>query len=236
MRKKHIQWLSFLAIAAAACSSVAAEASSALESALSSTYRKSNVRDEGDGVTSYVACFDTEVVEAKGCDHVAFVYYDAPRNARFFTPPKTRLSRYRPEPYLGSAVFLLDCKKPFYLLQPYYFSKHNGLSMNQATVMFDGKVVYKKIFKTKNVESTRESYGVDELTDLIVDEQALAVLRKVAKGGKTKIRLDGEQGHAYVPQKEADKFGQDVTDALAIYDALSAAITPEVQKACMAGK
>lgn len=236
MRKTNFRLIAGLALATFAYGAGSTEISNDWTEAISSTYKQSNVKHEGNSVTSSVACFDATIREGERCKLIAFLHHDAFRKTRFYTPTQTRLSGYRPEPYLRSEVVLLDCKKPSYLLQPYYFSKRDGLRMHTVAVKLDGKVVYEKSFPTEEVQRTSESHGIEEITHLIADEKTLVALRQIAKGGKTTIRLAGEKSSAMVPPKEAEKFGLDVAHALEIYDKLNAAITPDTQKSCLAAR
>lgn len=236
MRETNFRWMAGLALTVLAFGAGGTENSNSWAEALSSAYQESFRKDEGDAVTSSVACFDETVVEGQDCKLIALVYHDAFREMRVYTPRQTHLSSYTPEPYLRSEIFLMDCKQPIYVLQPYYFSKSKALLLHTATVELEGKVVYERKIAAKNVHRKRASYGIEETADLIADEQAIAGLRQIAKGGKTVIRLTGDKGHAAVPQKEAKKFGLDVADALRIYDKLSAGVTPDVQKSCLAAK
>ena len=202
-------------------------------STMAKTYTESNVKDDGDGVSSSIACFDTGM-KAKGerCTKLAFVVHDSFLQQRIFTPPQTQWFSRGGHPYLRSVIGVKACQKPVYLLRPYYFSKQDWLFMQQVDVMLNGAVLLSKSFSFDQVQRETHEYGVEERLSLAADDGDLDALRKIAQGGKVQIRITGKNAYIPVSQELAAKFNEDVADALRVYDRLNSQITSQAEAAC----
>jgi len=127
----------------------------------------------------------------------------------------------------------MDCKKPIYVLRPYYFSKQSQLALKQFVVVSDGKAKIEHKFAPNEVKQ-EDDFGYVETATVIADEHMLDALRQIAQGGKVSIRFSGGKGSASVPTRLTNEFSQDVADALAIYDKLNAAVAGAPLKSCAA--
>ncbi len=220
-----------------ASSTFAQNAADAWRGTLTSAYQVKGASDKGNGRTEAYACFDSGAKpEWERCQLVAIANRDTPTGMDYYTPRTSRLMAYGTSTFLRSEIAVLDCKKPLYVLYPYLVSKQRQFLLKAVSVMLNGKVVLQRPIQSQNVLQRSESYGHEEKAHFIADGEQIAALRKIAQGGKVSIRFTGEAGSMSVNPQDATMFSRDVTDALAIYDALSAAITPEAQQACLAEK
>lgn len=234
--KKALVPLVFVAGTLLSTSSAFAQSAADMwRSALTSAYQVKAASDQGNGRTESYACFDPGAQpDWERCQLTAVAGRDEPTGGYYYTPRTSRLNAYGTNSYLRSEIAIFDCQTPRYVLRPYLVSKQGRFSLQAVTVMLDGAAALQAPVKPQSVLQTSENYGYEEKAYLIADAKQIIALRKIAEGGKVAIRFTGVAGAMSVKPQDAAKFSRDVADALAIYDALSAAITPELQQACLA--
>lgn len=187
--------------------------------ALRTAYVESQVKDQGNGVTSFVACFDRP---EKKCGAFSLASRDAFRKLRHF---KSGLwSSTLVGTYVASYVALRDNSAPTLFLTAYFFAKHGWLFMHRVAVMVDGEVVLDRDFEQEKVDRDNHSYGVEERFDFVPTEAEIAALRKVTPAGKVMIRLTGSKGYVHLKADDVEHFKSEIQNILLVYDTLSKAL------------
>lgn len=193
-----------------------------------STYVKSDIKDEGDGVESFFSCFEPTPEQVKKCTYYAFSKRDTFRKLRIYTSGIP--NRFGSD--LSAYVSLPDNGKPFFFLAPFIFSKDSWLFINKLAIMVDGEVILEKDFD--ELKADREVFpgGVQERVDFVATQEQIEELRKIKTDSKILIRITGDKGYVSL-DKYILSHNEVIINAIGIYDALNIAVKdkiPAVQK------
>lgn len=192
------------------------------KAALLSTYTERDVKDKGDGVTTFTAVFKSAGEPVR----VAFGSRDAFRKLRFYIPGI--YADLDIGPYLKTYISLSDNGSPLLFLAPYYFGKNGWLFMSKVSVMVDGDVVLERDFQGKQVNRNAHGYGVEERYDFIASDDDIAALRKISSSSKVLIRLTGSKGYVNLGGADDKNVQREIIDALAIYDRMSGSLNGHI--------
>jgi len=197
--------------------------------AFMSSYKDSQVKDNGDGITEFMAQF------GGGADKsavLAFGKRDAFRKLSFF---KTAGAKVYEDlgPSVGSYISVPDGEMPVIFLSPYFLGKNGWLFMNKISVMVDGEVIFERDFSDSKVSRNSETYGVEERYDFIANESDIAALRKITPASKIVIRLSGDKGYVNLEKKGKGSdyvkiFKDSIIEDLFIYDSINRAVTGHI--------
>jgi len=211
---------SVVAVAQAAPPPTMADWTEALESLYKQTKRKDG---EKDGVTSSFAHFNNFPDAAKRQPNAfAAEKRDAFRKVRFYTPGV----QLEIDTSLETYISLRDGKLPVLVMKPYYFGPNGWLFMNQVAVMADGEVVLEREFKNLEVDTDQLPGGVTERYDFKATPEDIEGLRKIRPDSKIVIRISGKKGYVTVDKFMTGQFRDNIQDALRMYDAMTAALSP----------
>ena len=196
--------------------------------AVTSTYPESGVKDEGDGVTSFTACFGNG---SKGCGDFAFGKRDAFRKLRHYTPQGSWLGKYTDQ-YVQTYIALPDCGDPIFFMQPRYFSHGSWLFLNRLSMLSDGELVLDQDLSQRKVNRERLPGGVQEDVSFVPTPDQLNALRNLPTATKIDIRLTGEKGYLTVKQSDVSKLRVDIAAALRMHDKLLLAVKDKHPASC----
>ncbi|TAG25045.1 MAG: hypothetical protein EAZ37_14210 [Burkholderiales bacterium] len=185
-----------------------------------------SLKDEGEGITSWFACFRESEPDLstnkKICLNKSFAKRDVFRKMYFF---KSGINSAIPSTvsgwnYVISYISLPDNKLPKLMLSPRYFSKDGWLFMSRVSVLADNELIFDRTFEKLDVDRTNESYGVEEIIHLVITDDEIKSLRKLAAANSISIRLTGDKGHVSVSQKAVKGFKEEIANILFVYDRL----------------
>lgn len=192
------------------------------KAALLGTYEESKVRDQGDGVTNFMAKF---AGVPAGIDPQAMGTRDAFRKLRIYH------AGFSVNVVTGVKAYISvpDNERAILFLSPYYWGKDGWLFMNKISIMVDGDVIFEK--DLKDVSRETQGVGVSERADFIINSAEISALRAINNATSVIVRLSGDKG--YVNLTKGKKKGQidsngyfvsDIQSAIAIYDVIELAI------------
>lgn len=193
------------------------------KNALEASFVMTDVKDGGEGVTEFSACFKRV---GKNCDAFAFGSRDAFRKLRFFTAGTS--SAMDVFTYVPIYISLRDNERPSLFLAPYFFSKGGWIFLNKIAIMLDGDVVLEQDFEGSAVKRNPEAAGVAEKVHFIASEQQIASLRKIKPESTLLIRFTGQNGHISLDKKRIEYFKSEIANALFIYDTINHALDGKV--------
>ncbi len=199
--------------------------------ALASSYLPTPWRDNGDGITEFMARFGDK---ANKDSVLTFGKRDAFRNITIFTTAASQL-RGMLGPNVRSYVSIIDGKKPSILLNPFFFGKNGWLFMNKLSVMVDGKVIFEDDFSKEPVERESFEYGVEENFTLMLTDADIAAFRQIRPTSNISVRLSGDKGYVQLARKTNSKeidllgpFQTAMIENVRVYDALNKAIVEHI--------
>jgi hypothetical protein len=187
------------------------------KSALMGSYNESQVKDKGDGVTTFMAMFKLPQKDVVG---LAFGERDAFRKLRFYKMGMPMQIATGVKAYIS----LKDNGKPVLFLQPYYWGD-SWLFMDKVAVLVDGELVMEHTCPKPDRDT--EGVGVKEQCDFILSDEEIAGLRKITNTSKVAVRLTGTKGYTNVDSKGYNPlkyFVADIQSGIAIYDAINKAL------------
>ena len=196
--------------------------------AVVATYSESSVKDEGDGVTSFVACFGDG---GKGCGDFAIGKRDAFRKLRHYMPQWSWPGQYTDQ-YVQTYISLPDCGDPIYFLKPRHFSQRGWLFLNRLSVLSDGELVFDQDLSTFKVDRERLPGGVEEEVSFVPTPAQFDALRKLATATKLSVRITGKKGYVTLKQSDVAKLRIDVASGLRMYDKLLLAVKDKHPSSC----
>ena len=197
---------------------------------LTSAYSESQSRDEGDGITSFVACFPKN--DGGKCGTFAFGRRDAFRKARSFTTSDAQLWWSLGDQSLLPSVYVPDCGTPLFMLRTRYFSKDGYLIMRRVVVLADGEVVIDRDFSNESVYREPHAAGVMEAYTFPSTAADIAVLRALPGAKKALVRITGDKGYVSLKKDELQRFVGEAKASLIVYDALQAATSANSTAVC----
>lgn len=186
--------------------------------AFESSFTAKSVTDEGDGVTTFSACFNDE---SSRCENFSFGKRDAFRKVWHFIPGLFSSSAVGN--YLVSYIAVPQNGAPNILLAPVTFSTDTLLGIERVAIMVDGEVVMEQDIPPGSVK--REDYpaGVKERADFIASEEQIDALRKIRPDSAIIVRISGRRSYTTVDQDKLEGMRDEIINLLAIYDRISAA-------------
>jgi hypothetical protein len=196
--------------------------------AVVATYSERRVKDEGDGVTSFVACFSDG---GKECGDFATGKRDAFRKLRQYMPQWSWPGQYSDQ-YVQTYIALPDCGEPIYFLKPRYFSQTGSLSLNRLSILSDGELVFDQDLSAFKLERERLSGGVEEGVSFAPTPAQFDALRKLATATKLSVRITGEKGYVTLKASDVAKLKIDVAAGLRMYDKLLHAVKDQLPSSC----
>lgn len=194
------------------------------DAALADAYEVSSVTDEGDGVSSFIACH-VEEGENKNC---AISRRDAFRKLRFFAFGFSSSLSFNSEPKLKIYISLPDGQAPALFLSP-VFVGDSWIFVNKVAVMIDGEVVLEQEIDHGSVE--REVFPnseVEEVANFIANNRQIEALRAINKDSEVMIRVTGSRGYVSIAESNISNFKSEIPLALAFYDRLNAKLMPNL--------
>ena len=209
--------LLLVAVASATC---AARDLAAWDAAIASTYSTSSLRNEGDGITTFYACFHTNAL--KQCDAGAFGKKDAFKNMVGYTTVNSELAKLTRPIYLGLAVVVSPCDEPSLVLNAQFWGRDGWLFLNRASVLADGKLVIDREFSTGTVSRNPDAAGVIERGYWAASAADVTGIKSIATASSLSIRLTGDRGYVTVTKKHLAEVKEDAAAALVVYDKLTA--------------
>lgn len=198
--------------------------------ALAAAYEAERLQDEGDGVTTFFACFARRS-DAK-CATTFSGKRDAFRKLWFFEPALSQWHRYGSPNYVHAYLSVKECELPKVLLNASYSSKRGWIFLNKMAVMADGDVVLEREVEHSHVERDNDSRGVTESATWVMEDAALPVLEKIAAAKDVSIRLSGGKGYVAVDAKLVRDMQGDFRSLLAAHKALTTVLTPNLPSSC----
>ena len=188
--------------------------------ALSSSYKQSQVKDQGDGITEFMATFGSQ---EKSDFALSLGSRDAFRKLRIFQGGIPTIF----ETCVKAYVSVIDGEKPVLLLRPYYRGE-SWLFMKKLALMVDGNVVLEHELELQSSDRRTHGGGVEESQDFILDSRDIEALRKITKASNVIIRITGDKGYVSLIEKKKESsivlFKLEVISALRIYDAIDKAV------------
>ncbi|ODV43099.1 hypothetical protein AWV79_20310 [Cupriavidus sp. UYMMa02A] len=169
-----------------------------------------NAKEDGDGVESFMACFEPTSDQKKKCGFVAFGKRDAFRKLRFFETGIPMM--------IGSGiatyVSLKDNEAPVLFLRPFIF-RNSWLFMNKVAIMVNGDVILEQEL---NVEGDHEIFpgGVQEHNDFIATADQIQALRKIKPDSRIIVRVTGKKGYITLNNSETSDVKNRVIEVLRV--------------------
>lgn len=201
------------------------------ENAIKATYEKSQINTDKEGVTEFVACFQTK--DGNKCTGSVFGKHDAFRHLTIFTPANSESAALGIWKYLHSYVSLIDCKRPSVLLSPHIFSKEGWLFMDKVSVLADGELLLEHKFTSTEVDRDNNTWGIDERAHWVASDNDLSALKRIASAKVIIVRLSGAKGYVTVAEKDISRIKEDFKSVLAIYSVLDAAAASKEPAECI---
>lgn len=200
--------------------------------ATDATHEKFSVRDEGEGVVKYAACFGGSLANKK-CGALAFVQRDGFRKVEHFFPRDSNMQLLLEESYVRTFVSLRDCYAPVVMFEPFFKAEH-WMFMNRFSIMADGEVIIDRDISQPTPARNVVRRWVQESSQVVATALEIAALRKVPNAKTILLRLTGDKGYETIKNGSgpARNFQMDVTALLAFYDQLSAAAQTAVPNDC----
>lgn len=189
------------------------------------------VEDDGktdeNGVTEFFACFDKAPPK---CELPASGKRDGFRKVQFFMDPAmewgdmgAKYARGVGKPSVRAYVSLKDCSTPTILLQP-TFRAANWIFLEQFGLMLDGTLVLERKFGPAEVDRDNSHNEVSESAHIVLNEQEVNALRRIAQAKQVLVRLTGQKGYVGIDQEGTRNFVQGVARLVRMHDALGQAV------------
>jgi hypothetical protein len=195
------------------------------------SFRSASTEDDGktdeQGVTEFFACFDKAPPK---CELSASGKRDGFRKVQFFMDPvmefgdlTAKYARGVGKPSIRAYVSLKDCRQPTILLQP-TFRASNWIFLERFGLMLDGNLVIDRKLDPSQVNRDNSHNEVSESTHVVLNEEEVNALRKIADSKQVLVRLTGQKGYVGIDQEGTKNFVQGVARLLRIKDALEQAV------------
>ena len=183
------------------------------QAVLARSYVERSTKDEGDGVTSFMASFPSLP------GNPMFGKRESLRKLTFFTTTGSTFGKYSDR----SVTFYLavkDCRAPVIFVEPRVLS-HSGIFLNRVSILADGELSLDQ--PLGDFKAQRETYpgGVEETIPFILTDAQLSKLRSLSDARTVVVRLTGEKGHVTLDARATKDFKSDVGDVLHAYDFIS---------------
>lgn len=195
--------------------------------AVEATHEKLKVKDTGDGIESFTACFEPTPEKKKKCTNFALGERDKFKKITFYTAGVSLMVGKE----ISAYVSLPDNDKPALFLTPSVFSRTSWLFMKKLSIMVDGEVVLEQ--DLSNLKADREVFpgGVEEAVHFIAAPKQIDELRKINEETKFIIRITGEKGYVTLNDLELSAAKKTLINAVNIYDRLNNAVHDKIPTA-----
>jgi predicted small lipoprotein YifL len=192
--------------------------------ALDSSFTSSQMKDEGNGVVSFLACFQKD---ADKCFASSFASHDAFKKRTFFMGgPK---SVGPPDTYVKTYLSVGDSQRPYFLMLPHFFSgTHQWLFMRNLSILLDGKILFEKNFNLLEVSQRIETYGVYEGFQFALSDDEIKSLKNIKAESTLSIRLTGKDSYEAIDEKGVKLFKSDIANMLFIYENINKSLNGNV--------
>lgn len=197
--------------------------------AIESTYEKTNIKNKGEGVEEFFACFEPTPEKQRKCTNYAFGKRDAFRKLRFYSGLNVMAGNN-----VAVYVSLPDNSKPVLFLAPHIFSQNSWLFINKFAVMVDGDVVLEQELEHSKIDRETFPGGVEERGDFVATLSQIEALRKIKQESVVLVRITGSKGYITFDKGDASSAKESLMNIVKVYDALDNAVKnkiPSVQPA-----
>ncbi|WP_439672894.1 hypothetical protein AEMCBJ_33510 (plasmid) [Cupriavidus necator] len=194
------------------------------KNALESTYVKHSVKDEGDGLESFTACFEPAAPDQKKkCGAFAFGKRDAFRKLRFYETGIPMMIGNG----ISTYVSLKDNELPILILTPYIFRK-NWLFMNKIAVMVNGDVILEQDLNVDLAGQEIFPGGVQEHSAFAATRDQVHALRQIKPDSAVIIRFTGKKGYMTLDKADTSVVKSKIIEVLQVYDSIQKAVTDKI--------
>lgn len=191
--------------------------------AFESSFVASDVEEDGDGVTTYTACFGT-TTNGK-CNHVAFGKNDAFRKIDHLTPFSTQLNKIaNASNYIGIYIAAMECKMPILLMSTSVNMKSDWVFIEKVAFMADNDVVIERSLPYDTVSRSHRNGWIHENARFIVEPNELDALEMFVSAKKRIIRVTGNKGYITLSNDDTDNFSNDAKGIMEILSSLKRAL------------
>lgn len=175
-----------------------------------STFKESEKKVDGDGMTSYYACFDQES-ESKKCAEKYSSYRDGFKKVDYMTPVTTSFHGLGEiNSLVNMYIAAIECRDAKAVLQPSFNGDNGWLFMKKVAFMADGEVVFEKSADPSEVKRDNESRWVHEKWTFALSKDDEKSLMKFSESESRIIRLTGDKGYVTIKKSELDAFTKDI--------------------------
>jgi hypothetical protein len=201
------------------------------QAALDGTFKKTSVKDDGDGKSSYMGRCTQRI------DCAMFVKHDAFGRFTTFTPIDSEMMQYTAiklptYAFARSFLYLPDCGVPRIIINSHYFSKNTWMFMNHLAVLADNHLLLDRQFPPGETHRDYESYGLEEDYLFQVTPAELQKLRSIGPDTKLMIRVSGDKGYLSLDKKVSDAFQTGLLTSVKVLDLLASQLEGSDVSAC----
>ncbi len=193
---------------------------------LGTAYEQTQIKNPGDGVTTFMAMFP------KKGGVGAFGEHDAFNKAYLFKPFNTQLD-WNLGPSVRCYVLVLEGASPVVVVSPLYWSRDGYISLRKLAILVDGELLFERAFQASDIKRGRYGVGVNETVNIVLSGDALQPFRKITKESTIAIRLTGDSAYVNLKKDGIDpiaSFRRSVIDSLFIYDSIGHATAGHLPK------
>ena len=187
--------------------------------ALESTYEIRGPKDDENGQTKFIACFNS--IESK-CKVHAFGLHDSFRKLRTFTPGL--MSEAAVGTTVISYVSILDGGAPYIVLAPQIFSSKGWIYITKCAFMVDGVVILELDLTKHKVRRDVYPGGVEERADIVLTPEQNKELLKITPKSKITIRISGDKGYTTIDKSYTGSIKAELISLTRIHTEISNAV------------
>ena len=186
-------------------------------SAIDATFSAVNRRADGEGVSTFLACFDKE--NAPNCKVRLSGKRDEFRKLQFFSAPLAEWNANAPsKSAIRAYIALADCKDPVIALSPVFRGRSKWLFLEKFAIMADDSVILERNFENHEVQRTQEYNELKEIATAVLIDSEVQAIRSLPRAQTVVIRLTGKNSYTTVDKKFALDFAQDLLRIIHGYD------------------
>lgn len=192
--------------------------------ALTSTYTVSDIKDKGDGITEFMACFTERTAGNKCPGGLFFGRRDSFRRLTHFTPTASQLARYIPDPYVQTYLAVKDCEAPTYFLAPKIFSRDSWLFIKEVAILADGEIVLQQDFSSLKVRRDTYPGGIEEEVHFAATPEQRRAMARLPGVATLSVRITGERGFLSLKNMQLSSVREEAKLMSAAFEKVSAAL------------
>lgn len=202
--------------------------SSDWERDFSSTFVASKKDSDGEGISSYKACFG----ESDGkCDISMSGRRDAFRKVDQLTPVLTVWQKYavrladkgRSASFVDLRVVAPNCREAVVVLNP-TLNASKWLFMDKIGFMGDGVLLYEKNADHQAVSRDVDGVRVWESWSFKLEQEDYEKIAQFSSAKEKVIRLTGEKGYFTMEKDSVDVFGKEIPEAIKVANKINDAL------------